>query len=168
MYHILVKVNDKIYAFLKRLIMLLICIMSFMVFVQVIARFLGKPIAWSEELATYMFSWLTYFGAAVVLRNDGHVAVKFFANQIKNPTAHKLITIFGQLCILAFAWTATFLAAQMVVRFYGNDVRAMNISSLKMAYVFLQVPLSEAVFGLFMLEKIVKTWQEGSLEEGEA
>ena len=43
---------------------------------QVFGRYvLGRSPAWTEELARYAMVWLTFAGAAVVLRGGGHLTV---------------------------------------------------------------------------------------------
>jgi hypothetical protein len=52
------------------------------------------------------------------------------------------------------------LSSQMVALFYRNDVRESTIVWLKMAYVFLQVPISNALFILFVGEQILAQFFE--------
>jgi TRAP-type C4-dicarboxylate transport system permease small subunit len=157
MYQAVTRINDGIYKVLRIFIMLLLAALSTLVFMAVVARFVKISMPWSEELAIYVFSWLTYFGAAVVLRNNGHIGVSAFLNAVKNETVKKILIIVGQLVILAFACTAVRLSSGMVRQFYINDLRSTNMTGLKMAFVFLQVPVSNAVYVLFMAEKILAT-----------
>ncbi len=157
MYQAVTRFNDILYRILKAFIMLLLVVLSSLVFLSVVARFVKISMPWSEELAIYVFSWLTYFGAAVVLRNNGHIGVSAFLNMLKSETLKKTIIVIGQLIILAFACTAAYLASGMVRQFYVNDLRSTNMTGLKMAFVFLQVPVSSIIYAFFMIEKILGT-----------
>ncbi len=158
MYKLLCKVNNSINSVLQVLIVFLLASMSGMVFMQVVFRYVLKsPIAWSEELATYFFSWLAYFGAAVVLKSDSHVAISTVIDSIKNIKLKKMVIIFGHLLTLVFMCVVVYLASSMTMQFFTNDQRAINMDFLKMGYVFLQVPVSSTIMALIILEKIMGT-----------
>lgn len=154
MYQKLVKLNDGIYAVVRVIIMILLCVMSLMVFAGVIFRFAKISLPWVEEFSIYCFSWLTYFGAAVVLRNDGHLGVTAFMNAVKNPGVKKVIVIIRQLIILVFVCIVVYYSTSMVQRFWQTGAVSINIPTVKMAYVFFQIPLNYAFYALFMIEKI--------------
>ena len=51
--------------------------MVVVVFAQVIFRFfIQQPLSWSEEVARYVFVWIIWMGAAVVVK-DGHPGMDF-------------------------------------------------------------------------------------------
>lgn len=55
---------------------LLLCALFGVMSAQVIARYvLGRPIAWSEELARFALIWLTFVAAAFVMAGGRHIAV---------------------------------------------------------------------------------------------
>lgn len=148
-------INDILYKILRAVIMILLPIMSIMVFSQVVGRFTGISMAWSEELSIYCFSWLTYLGAAVILRNDGHIAVTSAVDLIKNALFKKITLILAQVFIMIFVTTTAYKSIGLVSILYDNDLRATNMEFLKMAYVFIQVPVCYFVIGMFSVEKLI-------------
>ena len=72
MYNGLVKLNNGIFKVYKVIMMILLALMSIWVFLEVVFREVGYSAPWIEEFTIYAFSWLTYFGAANVLRKDSH------------------------------------------------------------------------------------------------
>lgn len=57
----------------------LVGVMTGVVFLQVFYRyFLAQPLLWSEELARYLFVWLSVLGAALALQKKGHFGLDFF------------------------------------------------------------------------------------------
>ena len=51
----------------------LLGVMVVVVFVQVIFRFfIQQPLSWSEEVARYVFVWIIWMGAAVMVKQNGH------------------------------------------------------------------------------------------------
>jgi TRAP-type C4-dicarboxylate transport system permease small subunit len=50
--------------------------MTCIVFVSVVFRYvLNSPLAWTEELASLLFAWLTFVGAYVGFRSRSHIAI---------------------------------------------------------------------------------------------
>lgn len=159
MYQGLCKLNNGIYNILKIIIICLLIVMSISVFAQVIFRYVLKsPISWSEEITTYLFSWLTYCGAAVVLKNNGHVNVSTLVENIKNKRIRKVVILFSQLLMLGFLMIVLYYSVDLVSQLMINDQRLLNIESIPVAYFFLQVPISGLAMGLIMVEKIIATW----------
>jgi len=154
MYQKLTKLNDGIYACVRVIVMILLCVMSLMVFGSVFFRFAKISLPWVEEFAIYCFSWLTYFGAVVVLRNDGHLSVTAFLNMVKNPTVKRVIVILSQLIVFGFTCIVVYYATGMVQSFYRTGAVSINIPAVKMAYVFFQIPLNYVFYCLIMIEKI--------------
>ena len=57
----------------------LVAVMTVVVFLQVVYRYvLAQPLHWSEELARYLFVWLSILGATLGLQKRGHFGLDFF------------------------------------------------------------------------------------------
>ena len=57
----------------------LVAVMTVAVFLQVLYRYvLTQPLYWSEELARYLFVWLSILGATLGLQKRGHFGLDFF------------------------------------------------------------------------------------------
>lgn len=93
MYNGLVKFNTGITKVYNVIMMILLGLMSIWTLFEVIFREAGVSVPWLEEFTIYAFSWLTYFGAANVLRNDGHLTVTAITGIIekKSPKARKAL-----------------------------------------------------------------------------
>ena len=50
-------------------------------FAGVVSRYVfDSPIIWTDELATFLFLWLSMIGAVVAVRRDGHMRLTTFVN----------------------------------------------------------------------------------------
>jgi TRAP-type C4-dicarboxylate transport system permease small subunit len=57
----------------------LVAVMTLIVFLQVVYRYLlVQPLYWSEELARYLFVWVSILGATLGLQKRGHFGLDFF------------------------------------------------------------------------------------------
>lgn len=74
---------------------------TFLTLIQVIWRYgFNQPITWSEEVSRYCFVWVTFIGAATLLRlRDGHPEFdSLYARSA--PALRRVIDIFSRLMIV--------------------------------------------------------------------
>ena len=58
-------------------------IMTILVFIQVVMRYVfSNSLSWSEELARFIFLWLSWIGASYAVKERSHFRVEMFANMI--------------------------------------------------------------------------------------
>ncbi len=67
-----------VYAERLAAVLLLLVVLGLMT-AQVTSRFLGAPLAWSEEVARFAFIWLAFVSAAFVAGEGRHLAVDLAA-----------------------------------------------------------------------------------------
>jgi hypothetical protein len=62
-------------------------IMTVIVFIQVVMRYVfSNSLSWSEELARFIFLWLSWIGASYAVKERSHFRVEMFANMIKGKS----------------------------------------------------------------------------------
>lgn len=156
MYKGLVKLNDGIFKVYKVIMMILLALMSIWVFLEVVFREVGYSAPWIEEFTIYAFSWLTYFGAANVLRKDGHLSVTAFTNLVekKSLKARKVLAVISYLIVLVFCIVVCRYSTQMVIKYLQRGSTTTNVRWIKMGWVFIQIPLNYLVYILLEIEKI--------------
>lgn len=86
---------------------------------QVFTRYiLQNPSSWSEELVSYMFGWMSLFGASIVVGERGHMNIPILVDKM-GAGARKALAIFAELIACLFAG---------IILVYGG----MQITSLAM------------------------------------
>ena len=156
MYNGLVKFNTGITKVYNVIMMILLGLMSIWTLFEVIFREAGVSVPWLEEFTIYAFSWLTYFGAANVLRNDGHLSVTAITGIIekKNPKARKVLAIITYIIVMAFCCIVCYYSTMMVIKYNNTGSTTTNVRWIKMSWIFFQIPLNYAIYILFEIEKI--------------
>ena len=72
----------------------LVVVMTVVVLLQVIYRYLlAQPLHWSEELARYLFVWISVLGAALSVQRRGHFGMDFFFKMLPDQGRRFLIFI---------------------------------------------------------------------------
>ena len=155
-YNGLVKFNTGITKVYNVIMMILLGLMSIWTLFEVIFREAGVSVPWLEEFTIYAFSWLTYFGAANVLRNDGHLSVTAITGIIekKSPKARKALAIITYIIVAVFCCIVCYYSTMMVIKYNNTGSTTTNIRWIKMSWVFFQIPLNYIVYILFEIEKI--------------
>ena len=72
------RLNDLILKMCGGLVMIMVPVMTLVIFVQVVMRYVFKsPFVWAEEFSRYLLVWISCLGAAYGIRTGMHIAVQF-------------------------------------------------------------------------------------------
>ena len=148
--------------FEEYLLVTLMVVEVVVVFAQVVTRYIFKsPLAWSEELARYMFIWLVWIGAAYATKMRKNITIDIVSSKLKGNM--KLISeiinfvLFAAL-MLFMLWTTVTVTKQVYV---SNSIGTGT--HLPMWIVWLSLPLSMALNLFRYLQNFVydmKHWNE--------
>jgi tripartite ATP-independent transporter DctM subunit len=81
---------------------MLVLVETCILFAGVVSRYVfDSPIIWTDELATFLFLWLSMIGAVVAVRRDGHMRLTTFVNWCDPKWANWLGTV-AELVVIVF------------------------------------------------------------------
>ena len=87
---------------LDKVTLTLLILLNLVVGAQVFARYvLNHSLFWSEELARYLFIWLVFLSAAMVLRQDRHIQVSAVVDRLP-ASMKRAVIILGDVLMLGF------------------------------------------------------------------
>lgn len=142
----------------------LLCLMVSVVLLQVAMRYVfNAPTAWSEELATLLFVWMTMLGIPIALRHQQHIAIDLLAQKSRSRLK-KGLRISSNLFFLGTFAAVAYLSIKIL-----PAARRQNISGISDA-LGINFPLSVtyiavtvgAVFAIvFAIEKMFEHTQTG-------
>jgi tripartite ATP-independent transporter DctM subunit len=97
-------------------------------FAGVVSRYLfNSPIIWTDELATFLFLWLSMIGAVVALRRDGHMRLTTFASWVGPEWGGWLGTI-ASLILIVFVLEILVPAQQFLEVQRSTELITLHIS----------------------------------------
>jgi C4-dicarboxylate transporter DctQ subunit len=67
----------------------------------IFVRFIGYPFAWTEELCTVLFVWLSFMGASIAAQQRRHLCVDFIVGKF-SPSVARTVQIITLITILFF------------------------------------------------------------------
>ena len=139
----------------------LVAVMTLIVFLQVVYRYaLIQPLYWSEELARYLFVWVSILGATLGLQKRGHFGLDFFYRMLPGQQRR-----FLQFLIHLFVGVVIFViliqGARLVQATVLQKSPAMEIS---MGWAYACLPVGAALMAIHLFVIFLKDWNNGTLE----
>lgn len=133
-------------------------IMTILVFVQVVMRYVfSNSLSWSEELARFIFLWLSWIGASYAVKERSHFRVEMFADLLKG-LPRRNFEYFVLIVWFAFSFVLTWLGTKLVLFLYdtGQTSAAMDIP---MTIPYASVPVGCALMCVRLLVEMYKIYK---------
>jgi TRAP-type C4-dicarboxylate transport system permease small subunit len=157
------KIVDLFFKLLEFLVVLCLVAMVIMVFGNVVLRYaFNSGITVSDEMARYFFIWLTYIGAMVAMREQGHLGVDTLVKHLS--VGGKKLCLFLSESLMLFC-NALFLLGTWKM----HELQVSNVSpvvGLSMIWVYGIGYVASVVMGLMNLNVLYRLLT-GQLREDE-
>jgi TRAP-type C4-dicarboxylate transport system permease small subunit len=120
-------------------------------FLQVVMRYVfNDPLTWSEELARYLFVWVSLIGAGAAVGRGGHYGMETLEQRVPRAV-HRFLGAMAMLIVLAFA------VALLVTGLQETALAARQLSwsmPIRMHWAYAALPAGAAL----MLWHIAMLW----------
>ena len=135
-------------ALMKGVIILTTIVMILSCTLQVLSRFvLSHPFSWTEEMARYSFIWWSFFGAAYVVRLNGHLGMDLLI---------KILPYKGQWILQRIAFLISF-AFCLLVTYQGVKITSIqagqtgDLIPISMAWIYSVVPVTGCIMAIYLI-----------------
>ena len=138
---------------LEALLASLLSAIVLLTFMQVLFRYVFKwSLAWTEELALFLFMWLAALASAYAFKTKSHFALRFMVNRLGKQMQKRInfvVVLIVSLFLIFFTWKAV----EYTIRMSGQIAPSTGLS--------MAVPYSSAIIGgSLMLYYVIKNWLE--------
>lgn len=107
----------------------IVILLVVIVTIGIVARYiLNSPLSWTNDLAMFLYLWLSFLAASLVLRTDGHYKIAIIMEKFP-PKVQTAIEILADIGILVFLWI--FIAASF--RVFPRQMDMQETVSLKIS-----------------------------------
>lgn len=131
--------------------------------IQIITRYLGMSVLWTEELANYTFIWAIFMGAALMVNHKEHFT--FDMLQMKLSRKNSLyLNIFIDGLLVVFNLFITVYGFQLLQHFWNYTWE--TVPTFKMGFVWLAVPVMSITMILYSLNHIVNSISRIKIMDG--
>jgi TRAP-type C4-dicarboxylate transport system permease small subunit len=134
------------------LLIALVSVMTLVVFLQVVYRYaLQQPLYWSEEVARYLFVWISIVGAALGLQKRGHFGLDLFHRMLPER-GRRFLEFVIYLLMGAVVLVILVQGILLVEKTRLQDSPAMGIS---MGWAYACLPVGAALMAIHLLAIIL-------------
>ena len=132
----------------RAVIFLMMAVMTTLVFVNVIARYvLNFSIIWAEEVSQYLMIWIAYLGAGLALREGRHVALEMLHDRLSAPLSRRVRIAVGGILLVFLGWV-TILGFQFAMFVWNQETPVLNIS---LGIPSLAIPIGTLLFAVHLV-----------------
>jgi TRAP-type C4-dicarboxylate transport system permease small subunit len=146
---------------LERMLMRLcgVCLVGFTstTLLDVLARVVGHPLLWPQEVTSAFFVYGVFVGASVATRRGDHLQLSALTEAMGART-RRMFEVLNRLVVMA---VGLFLVAFGWQNFLTGFGSFRMPSMLPIAYLYAPIPLCGALVALFSLEQIVNGLRNG-------
>ena len=125
-------------------------------FAQVVFRYvIGYSLYWSEELARYLFVWVSFLGSVIALERGVHIGMDVVVTKLP-PGPRRYVEIFSDVSVAAFLVFLTVQGLKMALR---NMIQKSPALQVPMGAVSLAIPVGTALMGIYMIARLASRWR---------
>jgi len=140
---LLLSLRSALEKVLEAVVLLLMSGLAVIVIVGFIARSLGMPLTWSDELAPVLLAWLTYYGAALAALNRAHIG--FPRLVAAAPWRLQLgLTLFREAIVIGFFAVAAWAGWRVLL--VVDDTYLVSLPWLPLAVTQSVIPIGAVLF----------------------
>lgn len=152
---LLEQASQRINALLEKILIVIGAAICIILFAQVVFRYAGASLGWSEEVSRHLLVAITFLGGSVAYKRASFIGLRGFGHQL-GPIIQKLIVLGLNLltlaCFILIAWFG-----------FAYTVKAAEQTSaslqIPMAIPFSVIPVSAVIFVVHVLADIARSFE---------
>jgi TRAP-type C4-dicarboxylate transport system permease small subunit len=145
-------ISERVNGLIEKLLLGAGVAISLILFVQVVARYLGESLSWSEEVGRYLLVATTFLGATVAYKRAHFIGLAGFGARF-GRLVEQLIVRSLQLMTLACFCLITWFGVIYTIKAWDQASTAVQ---MPMSLPISVVPLSGLIFVLHVLADMTK------------
>jgi TRAP-type transport system small permease protein len=150
--HWLQRLSEQVNVLMEKLLLLAGIAIAIILFIQVLARYLGSSLSWSEEVGRYLLITITFLGATVAYKRANFIGLAGFGARL-GPFIEQAIVRLLQVLTLACFGLITWFGALYTLNSWEQTSTAVQ---MPMSIPLSVIPLSGVVFLLHVLADMSK------------
>lgn len=147
------RIYDLFINLYKRVLILLTSLMFVVVGINVFCRYaLNHSLGWADELARFMFIWISFLGAVLAYQENEHVGLDFVVEKLPAGRGKDTVKLVSEL--LVFVVVFFLLKYGLIVADSATNVSPALYIPMKTVYMI--VPVSAFFMLIISIGKIIK------------
>ena len=143
----------------------LFTLMFGVIVMQIVLRYVfNAPLVWTDELAQYLFVWVSFLGWAMAARKRIHIGIGVVADRAPAGLRRALHALW---CALQVAFAVILLVVGVTITRSQADVQMVSID-FAFWPVYLVVPIAAAFLIAYALRDLAQILRRGDIKATEA
>lgn len=147
------RISGLVNRLVEQLLIVIGATICLILFAQVICRYLGSSLGWSEEVSRHLLVTITFLGSTAAYKRANFIGLRG-VGQWFGPTCEKAILVVLQLLTFACFAALSWFGAIYTLKAWHHSTAALQIP---MAIPFAVIPLATVVLVLHTAADIVRT-----------
>lgn len=145
--------SKAINTFVEKILFVIGTVICIILFAQVVFRYAGASLGWSEEVSRHLLVAITFLGGTVAYKRASFIGLQGFGHRL-GPVVQRIIVVGLQVLTLAlFALIALFGTAY-TIKAAGHTSSSLQIP---MAIPFAVIPIAGVIFVIHVLADMART-----------
>ena len=123
---------------------------------QIVSRYLGISVLWTEEASTYFFIWMVFMGASVMINKKQHFSFNLLSQKLKGKSLEILNLIINSI-VLIFSLILLGYGIYITKIFWNYNW--ISITSIKMGWMWISIPIMGGTMSLYLTNHILQNVQ---------
>ena len=150
---LLQRVSQAINALVEKVLFVIGAAICIILFAQVVSRYAGASLGWSEEVSRHLLVAITFMGGTVAYKRASFIGLKGFGHHL-GPAVQQVIVIALQVMTLACFGLIAWFGAGYTVKAAEHTSSSLQIP---MAIPFSVIPIASIIFVVHVLADIART-----------
>lgn len=131
--------------------------MAAVVSAQVLSRYIiGRPFTWSEELARYIFVWMSFLGMAIGIKQGSHVALDILQKKLTG-VSKKILILLNNFLVFFFGVSLSISGFKLFELGMRQNSPTLQ---LPMQYVYIVIPISGIIVVYFVVSETIRALKD--------
>jgi TRAP-type C4-dicarboxylate transport system permease small subunit len=150
---LLQRISQTINALVEKVLFVIGAAICIILFGQVVFRYAGASLGWSEEVSRHLLVAITFLGGTVAYKRASFIGLKGFGHKL-GPAIQQTIVVWLQVLTLACFGLLAWFGAAYTVKAAEHTSSSLQIP---MAIPFSVIPVAFAIFIVHVLADMTRT-----------
>lgn len=149
------RTSQWINALIEKILLVIGTAICVILFAQVIFRYIGSSLGWSEEVSRHLLVAITFLGGTAAYKRMSFIGLKGIGHSL-GPSFQKVIVILLQTATLACFCVLAWFGTVYTIKAWQHTTASLQIP---MSIPFAVIPVSFIVFIVHLLADLTATFQ---------
>lgn len=131
-----------------------LCVFLVTVMIQIVCRYLGISVTWTQDVSMYAFIWAVFMGAGAMVYEKRHFAFTSVSDMLKNQKAKSVLAIIITLIMLIFSLLLLYYGILLTKQFWNDNW--ITLPQFKKGPVWMCLPICGGTSAIYLIAQLIE------------